>query len=396
MKNYCLKTPYLCFLGIFIFISNNLNAQLDYTTALRKATILLEVANSEYELAANELKELKSARITIEEDLAAATFNPKNINKANVEALKVRLKEARKVEKVAADKRKDAETKKNYLQTLVDGTHKNREKYIIDYEKKYGTIGDKVTETVEPTEPQPVEPNRMAQLENGDAPVVVENIPSETPNAEKPKRNKPKMPSLPKMSKPKKENTTPTTTAVKTYAQYDPDKDVMKNPPAHNCKETQTYKDAMSEKMITETASFYVFGHTEDFMRPALGNKEFINCHISGSRSGSSNIVATLTFTISSSDVQRTFGFLDKDALISFKLINGLSLNFKNVRTDIGNIDNNAGATTYKAQIQFTKLDLKSLESSELDFLRIQWSTGYEDYQITNVDVIQNMLECIK
>ena len=107
MKNYCLKTPYLCFLGIFIFISNNLNAQLDYTTALRKATILLEVANSEYELAANELKELKSARITIEEDLAAATFNPKNINKANVEALKVRLKEARKVEKVAANKRKE-------------------------------------------------------------------------------------------------------------------------------------------------------------------------------------------------------------------------------------------------------------------------------------------------
>ena len=62
----------------------------------------------------------------------------------------------------------------------------------------------------------------------------------------------------------------------------------------------------------------------------------------------------------------------------------------------VGLVEPEKGVTTFKAQLQLYASEAKALGSAELDVVRVSWSAGYEDYEIFDVDVLQNLFRCLE
>ena len=208
----------------------------------------------------------------------------------------------------------------------------------------------------------------------------------------KPSKNEGKAKKSDKKSK-KQAVESPQVTLVN-YRNYDRTNDVFMNSPAPECAIAFEGKDEFTGKSKRETSPTRFFTHTDDLMRKALGDKDFITCDITGTKVESSRYTyLNLTFTILSKDIQRTLGFLDRGTPIIFVLVNGTKVTLRANKTDIGVVDIDKGTTTYKAQL--TAESITDITGSELDYVRVNWSSGYEDYEVFDVDVLKNLFNCL-
>jgi hypothetical protein len=103
-----------------------------------------------------------------------------------------------------------------------------------------------------------------------------------------------------------------------------------------------------------------------------------------------------LRLVLATRDARRSYGFIQEDAMLRITFINGdrVYLNSQ-VRSD-GNLEAYTGNTVYTCLFPLDKDDLKELERTEIDRVGIMWSTGFEEYDIYNVDFIINQLSCLK
>lgn len=182
--------------------------------------------------------------------------------------------------------------------------------------------------------------------------------------------------------------------ALVSYRTYDRSVDVYMNTPAPECAIAFDGKDDFTGKMKRETSPARFFTHTDDVMRKALGDKDFITCDITGTKVESSRYTyLNLNFTILSKDIQRSLGFLDKGTPIIFVLVNGTKVTLRTTKTDIGVVDIDKGTTTYRAQL--VAESITDMTGSELDYVRVNWSSGYEDYEVFDVDILKNLFNCL-
>ena len=433
----------LAFATIFV---TTLTAQ-DFTTDLRKTTELLVRAQDRDRETAESLETLKSKRQRLEEDLADAQENPKLLSKKSVDSLEKQVKILRKQENDALAKRKEANYNLIEISDVLKADPKRRAKFIASFEKKNGALDmpklaenqlvteESRTDVVLVSETQSAPAGDVAAAEtpivspsakpkNSEKKKEKKQRKSDTAKAKTPAENappsaeaitqtnevlmetvseKPDIKSVVKLEKPvekpskKKADAAKTTPSVSlvSYRNYDPKEDVMLNPPTTSeCRLVFDGIDNFTGKKKRETAPVVLFTHTEDFMREAFKDKDYVVCEVSASRvEGSRVIYLNMTFTILSKEAQRVFGFLDKGAPIVFRFINGLKLPFQTTKTDIGTVDLERGTTTYHAQIGIT--DPIDLQNSELDIVRMPWSAGYEDYEIFDLDVLRNLFRCL-
>lgn len=226
-----------------------------------------------------------------------------------------------------------------------------------------------------------------ASTENPTPTERVKNDAIMTQNTETEEENKDK--------KKKKETPKNSKTNVQ-YAKYNPLLDPSVNPPKVPCTVVFEGQDAFTNRYKKELQSQMLFTHTEDFMRNALGNKEFITCKAQVTEVQGGFRYLNLQFIIASRDAQRSFGFVDKGSPIVFKLMNGNNVTLLNTKTDLGLISNDNNTTTYNLSMLVNKNDVRSLQNNELDVVRVAWSAGYEDYDILWTDVLQNIFRCIE
>jgi hypothetical protein len=178
------------------------------------------------------------------------------------------------------------------------------------------------------------------------------------------------------------------------YRTYERNIDVFMNTPAPDCAIAYEGKDEFTGKMKRETMPARFFTHTDDIMRKALMDKDFMTCDITGTKVENSRYTyLNFTITILSKDIQRSIGFLDKGTPISFVFVNGNKVTLFANKTDIGVVDIDKGTTTYRAQM--TAESITDMTNSELDYVRVNWTSGYEDYEIFDVDVMKNLFNCL-
>ncbi len=392
------RKPLILTLLLFLIVFKS-SAQ-EFEKNLRKTYSLLTIAQERDRQSAEKLDDLKTKRIQIEEDLVDLKEIPKpTVNqKKDREKLDNQLKLLRKQEAEALKQRKGATAFLNEVTDIVKTTDTKRAKYIADYEKKFGRIDEgRLVENVEPTPVTPspaesVKPDPIAVLENPASDAVPE---TPTDKSKKPKKDEKKKKTEAKpSSKPK--TSTAATPEVRQVRKYDSQNDVIMNPPVADCRIAFDGVDQFTERKKKETMPQQIFAHTEEFMRLALKNKDYIVCEAAASRIQGGFYFINLTITIQTKEAQRAFGFLDKGTPIVFKLINGKNIALTNSKTDIGNINNENGTTVYKSQLQISSADVKSFIESELDVVRIAWSAGYEDYEIYDLEVMSNIFKCLE
>jgi hypothetical protein len=152
--------------------------------------------------------------------------------------------------------------------------------------------------------------------------------------------------------------------------------------------------DEASGRKHVALAAEVIFTHTDPDLRPFLKDRELITCTGSVWKIGPFTYL-NIDFHISSSHSQSNFGALASGSLFRLKLLNGEFVSLYNLKTDRGHIDAYTGDTVFSGQYALGKDEIKKLRSSELDKIRVLWGTGYEDYDVYNIDFFFNQLDCL-
>lgn len=137
-----------------------------------------------------------------------------------------------------------------------------------------------------------------------------------------------------------------------------------------------------------------LFTHTDEDLRPYFRQDELISCYAS-LRQIENNTYLNLEFVIASSDARKNFGILEQKSLLRLKLMNGMFVNLFNARVDQGRIDAYTGDTVYDGYYLLDRESERLLAKYELDKIRLVWSSGFEDYDVVDVDFLINQFACL-
>ncbi|MEO0627274.1 MAG: hypothetical protein AAFY91_09815, partial [Bacteroidota bacterium] len=91
-----------------------------------------------------------------------------------------------------------------------------------------------------------------------------------------------------------------------------------------------------------------------------------------------------------------TYGFLPEESVLSLHLLNGSYVSLRAAQAANGSWDAAKGLLSYQVSFPIDRALVNQLRQSELDFVRLYWSSGFEEYDIYQVSLIQEMLACVR
>ena len=154
------------------------------------------------------------------------------------------------------------------------------------------------------------------------------------------------------------------------------------------------YDDALgSDKKEVKSAFF--FGHSQKKMKSYFKNDDFIKCNAHVSKVGRKYYI-TLDIRVKSKDAKKTYGMLRANETMRFEMVDGSKVYCKSMIQNGGTIEPYTGNTLYTGIFEIEKDDLSILKNNFLDNIGVIWSSGYEQYNIFNVDFLKNQLQCLE
>jgi hypothetical protein len=179
------------------------------------------------------------------------------------------------------------------------------------------------------------------------------------------------------------------------YKQYNRGEDPLFNPPAEKCHFAFQGRDEMTGEQRFEVESELFFTFTNNFMKNHLRDRPHIigNVNLVGLSNGKKYI--NLVIQINESSAKRSFGGLNAGNRMTIKFIDGTIILLENVRTDEGVTNETDNFTTFRGTFFLDKEQLSAVSKQEIDRVRLAWNTGFEDYEIYNVDVLKRQATCL-
>ncbi|MEO1627375.1 MAG: hypothetical protein AAFV25_19645, partial [Bacteroidota bacterium] len=173
------------------------------------------------------------------------------------------------------------------------------------------------------------------------------------------------------------------------------EQNVMLHPPKPPCALVNEGMDEFTGRRRKELGARKLFAHTRDALRPYLKDRDYITCMGSLTAVSGAGTFLNLEFVIASELAQREFGVLDKGSSVIIKFISGNTVRLTNTKTDIGLQDKVNKQVTYKGQYTISGSQEKLLRKEEVDRVRVVWGTGYEDYEVYELDFFSDQLKCL-
>lgn len=136
------------------------------------------------------------------------------------------------------------------------------------------------------------------------------------------------------------------------------------------------------------------FSYSQEKMKPYFKADDYLHCDASISKVGKKYYL-TLKIRIRSKDANKTYGALRANENIKIHMIDGRSVYGEAINSDKGQIESYTGHTLYTGIFQLDKGDINDLKNNYLDHIGIIWSSGYEQYDIYNVDFLKNQIQCL-
>ncbi len=324
--------------------------------------------------------------------------NRKNVSKAKLQKAKLQKKQAKSNLKIAAAARKAAIKETELYRKMIPMTKAKRDK----------TLAKLASKPVEPA-PTMVDIGTVASTD----PKPMPSTPSPKPTkAKKTKTPKTKTPKVPRESVETATASTSMSPEIiePTAPAYDYEKDmrgakksktlpakdnVILNPPRPNCEIAFDGVDEFSGKNRRDVAARLFFTYTDEQLRQHYRGKERIVCEGNVTNVTGGYKFLTLKIIVNDAKAQRTYGLIEKSSMLTVKLIDGTNVALLNNKTDSGVLNKAEGTVTYYGQYMITPNQQKHLEKTEIDLVRLVWSTGYEDYDIYETDFLINQFECL-
>ena len=164
--------------------------------------------------------------------------------------------------------------------------------------------------------------------------------------------------------------------------------------PASECSYAYDDTDPLTKQHRIDVAKEVLLEYTHEPLRSYYKDKPYLTC--SGYLSAQPGYkYLTLEITIHSERARQSFGSMAKGTALTIRLIDGTVLYLTTNNTDNGAVDLAKRTTTYTTTYILSKKAEKILSQSELDLIRVVWSTGYEDYDIYNLDFFKHQFYCL-
>ncbi len=163
----------------------------------------------------------------------------------------------------------------------------------------------------------------------------------------------------------------------------------------HECRIMFDGYDESLETNRRETEPSEFFSYTHPKIKPHLKSENFLVCKANMSKVGKDYFLK-MYFDLASKDASRNYGQIERNSIIRIQMIDGKKYYLTNNYPDPGRIEKYTGHTLYKAVMKLGKDDLKVFSKKEVDHVGIIWTTGYEQYDVYEVDFLINQIKCLK
>lgn len=165
--------------------------------------------------------------------------------------------------------------------------------------------------------------------------------------------------------------------------------------PEYKCEFTFHGIDEFTNTPKKELREELFFSFTDARLKPYLKDRDYINCkgYLSSIAGGFRYL--TLIYTIASKNANREYGYIKNGSLLNLKLLDGATVSLFTQSEIQGLLDPKTGDTVYKVRYPIDYQKEKILARSGIDRVRVVWSSGYEDYEVFNIDFFANQLKCL-
>ena len=143
----------------------------------------------------------------------------------------------------------------------------------------------------------------------------------------------------------------------------------------------------------TNTEPFYTF--TPEKLKNYFKEKELMDVYTSVIRKGKEYFFH-ITIKITSKDAAKNYGHISKESMMRVQFITGNSINLYCSEDVYGGTETYTGNIVFKAEYSINNENVKMLSKFPIDKVGIMWTSGFETYDIYNVDLIMNHLSCLK
>jgi len=139
-----------------------------------------------------------------------------------------------------------------------------------------------------------------------------------------------------------------------------------------------------------------LFTYTDDRLRMYLKDREYLKCEAFMTSLGGGYRILSLRFSFAYPNAREAYGFIEKGSMLIIRLLNGGFIQLHSGKMDSGHYDTEQELLTYEVNYPISQSYINSLKNSEVDSIIVSWSSGYEEYEVYNLDFFQNQIGCLQ
>ncbi len=163
-----------------------------------------------------------------------------------------------------------------------------------------------------------------------------------------------------------------------------------------NCSYSRNEKDPLGKQIrVTDEAKFISLNFPESDVKALARDQELVKGYLS-----CLNVDTLLgiyfSFNIYSDNAFETYGGIKRGNKIVFTLKSGKIVDVPFARTFSGNTNLSVGFTEYSSYALLSRSNAASLQSEEIQSVRVYWWKMDEAYTVVNPKVFMNLLPCVQ
>lgn len=179
------------------------------------------------------------------------------------------------------------------------------------------------------------------------------------------------------------------------YASIENKNNLFINPPKASCETAFDGYDENIRRRVTAMPAKKLFAHTDERLRLHLKGKEYLECKAYLSSIDGGFRILNLDFTFAYPNAREAYGFIEKGSILTILFLNGDFINLQAGVLAKGQYDMQTEELNYSVQYPVNPNQVVYLKKNELDRVRVYWSSGYEEYEVFELDFFMDQSKCL-
>lgn len=151
--------------------------------------------------------------------------------------------------------------------------------------------------------------------------------------------------------------------------------------------------NTLQKKIATENENIISYTHPK--LEEYYKEKSFLTGDVSVVQLGKEKYLI-MEIIVRSKDAIRNYGMIQVGSPMKIELINGESVYLFAQANASGLLIPQTNNIKYQVLFLLEKAEYKLLQKSEVNNIGMMWSSGYEKYDVYNIDVLLNQISCLE